>query len=49
MDFVIPVALGDVRTEMYILTATELDRQRAKGLASPKLRALAPRQITLGL
>ena len=40
MDFVIPVALGELLTEMYILTAAELNRNRAKALAWPKLRAL---------
>ena len=40
MDFVIPVALGELLAEMYILTAAELNRNRAKALAWPKLRAL---------
>lgn len=40
MDFVIPVALGELLAEMYILTAAELNRHRAKALALPKLRSL---------
>lgn len=40
MDFVIPVALGVLLTEMDIVTAAELNRDRAKALASPKLRSL---------
>lgn len=40
MDFVIPVALDEILAEMNILTAAELNRHRAKGLASPKLRSL---------
>lgn len=40
MDFVIPVALGELLAEMNILRAAELNRHRAKGLASPKLRSL---------
>ena len=39
MDFVIPVALGELLTETYILTAAELNRHGAKALAWPKLRA----------
>ena len=33
MDVVIPVALGNSLTEMYILTVAELNRHRAKVLA----------------
>lgn len=40
MDFVIPVALGELLAEMDILTAAKLNRHRAKALASPKLQAL---------
>ena len=40
MDFVIPVALGELLSEMDILTAAKLNRHRAKALASPKLQAL---------
>lgn len=39
MDFVIPVALGELLTEKYILIAEELNRHRAK--------ALAPSQATI--
>lgn len=40
MDFVIPVALGELLAEMYILTAADLNRHRAKVLTLPKLSAL---------
>ena len=40
MDFVIPVALGELLKEKYILTAAELNRHRANALASPKLCTL---------
>ena len=40
MDFVIPVALGELLPEMDILTAAKLNRPRAKALPSPKLHAL---------
>lgn len=37
MDVVIPVALGELLTEKYILTAAELNRTGRKRLARPKL------------
>ena len=37
MDIVIPVALGEVLDEMYILTINALNRHRAKAFAPPKL------------
>lgn len=40
MEDVIPVALGDILTEMDILTVVELNRDRAKALAFPKLQSL---------
>ena len=40
MDFVIPVALGELLAKMDILTAAKLNRQRAKALAPPKLQCL---------
>ena len=40
MDFVIPVALDELLSEMDILTAAKLNRHGAKALPSPKLHAL---------
>lgn len=40
MEDVIPVALGEILTEMDILTAAELNRHGAKALAFPKLQSL---------
>lgn len=40
MDFVIPVALGELLVEMFILTAAELNGHGAKALTPSKLRAL---------
>ena len=40
MDFVIPVALIELLSEMYILTVAKRNRDRAKALASPKQQAL---------
>lgn len=40
MDFVIPVALGELLVEMFILTAAELNGHGRKALTPSKLRAL---------
>lgn len=40
MDFVIPVALGELLADMDILTAAKLNGHRAKALAPPKLQCL---------
>lgn len=40
MDFVIPVALGELLADMDILTAAKLHGHRAKALAPPKLQCL---------
>ena len=40
MDFVIPVALGELLSEMDIVTAAELYQHRASALTLLKLRLL---------
>ena len=40
MDFMIPVALGEILAELDILTTAKLNRHRAKALAFPKLQTL---------
>lgn len=50
MEDVIPVALGEILTEMDILTAAELNRHGAKALAFPKLQSLGlSRGVWIGI
>ena len=40
MDFVIPVALGELLADMDILTAAKLNGHRAKAVGSPQAAVL---------